>query len=94
MFDIRSKHLKVTACDLRPIRNIPSYLGKTTRSERRPDYGATRMMTETRYLLDRAACEAIRAIGSLSPAAEAVHDRLCLLYTQRALALITIEARG
>jgi hypothetical protein len=52
------------------------------------------MMTETRYLLQRAASEAIRAIQSLSPAASAIHDRLCVLYTQRALALIVIEQRG
>lgn len=51
------------------------------------------MTHETSYLLERSACEAVRAIQSPEPKVAGIHQELCLLYTARALAMIAAEKR-
>ena len=51
------------------------------------------MTSETHYLLERSAREAVRAIQSPEPRAAVIHQELCLLYSARALALSATERR-
>lgn len=51
------------------------------------------MTSETTYLFERSAREAVLAIQSPEPRAAGIHQELCLLYTARALAAITLERR-
>jgi hypothetical protein len=51
------------------------------------------MTSETHYLLERSAREAVRAIQSSEPKVAGIHQELCLLYTARALRMIAAEKR-
>ncbi|WP_156143851.1 hypothetical protein [Sphingomonas taxi] len=49
---------------------------------------------DTPYLSDRSFVEAVRAIQADHPAAAAVHQEMCLLYTGRVLADLLRGRRG
>jgi len=49
---------------------------------------------DTPYLSDRSFTEAVRAIQAEHPAAAAVHQEMCLLYTGRVLADLLRGRRG